>query len=132
MEKPKIMLVEDDTDLRSCLAEVLEFEGYRVVTAASGKEAIGIFDQGESVDLVISDHYMRNGSGIDLLKYLRAKSPVRPAFFLITGQSEMTGENAKSVGAQEFILKPFDIPELFAAVKRYLPEGPEGPAQMGA
>lgn len=120
MKKAKIMLVEDDNDLRSCLAEVLEFEGYEVVTASSGQEAMGIFDQGQKVDLVISDHYMRNGSGIELLKYLRAKSPLWPAFFLITGQSEMTGANAKSIGAQEFILKPFDIPELFATVKRYL------------
>lgn len=115
------MLVEDDSDLRSCLAEVLEFEGYEVITAASGQEAMGLWDQGKSVDLVISDHYMKNGSGIDLLKYLRARNPLRPAFFLITGQSEMTSANARSIGAQEFLLKPFDIPELFATVKRYLP-----------
>jgi DNA-binding NtrC family response regulator len=132
MEKSKIMLVEDDNDLRSCLAEVLEFEGYEVVTASSGHEAMGILDEGQGVDLVISDHYMRNGSGIDLLKYLRAKNPLRPAFFLITGQSEMTGANAKSIGAQEFILKPFDIPELFATVKRYLPEGPGVAQPVGA
>jgi DNA-binding response OmpR family regulator len=132
MEKAKIMLVEDDSDLRSCLAEVLEFEGYEVLTASSGQEAMGIFDQGKGVDLVISDHYMRNGSGIDLLKYLRAKNPLRPAFFLITGQSEMSGANAKSIGAQEFILKPFDIPELFATVKRYLPAATENAHSLGA
>jgi two-component system phosphate regulon response regulator PhoB len=120
MGNAKVLLVEDDTDLRSCLAEVLEFEGYRVAAAGSGKEAIDFFERGETADLVISDHYMRNGTGVDLLRYLRAKDPTHPAFFFITGQSEMTGMNAKSLGAQEFILKPFDVPELLAAVKRYL------------
>jgi len=132
MENAKILLVEDDGDLRSCLAEVLEFEGYNVTTASSGQEAMAFFERGETVDLVISDHYMRNGSGIDLLKYLRAKDPSYPAFFLITGQSEMTGSNAKSLGAQEFILKPFDIPELFETVKKHLERGPGQAQQLDA
>jgi CheY-like chemotaxis protein len=122
--KGRILLVEDDGDLRSCLAEVLDTEGYAPTTASSGDEAIGLLGHGEKFDLIISDNYMRNGSGLDLLHYVRSKLGRAPAFFLITGQSEMTGEDARKLGAQEFIPKPFDVPELFSLMEKYLPSAP--------
>ena len=115
-----ILLVEDDIDLRTCLAEVLASDGHEMRLASSGNEAIEALKSGQQVDLIISDHYMRDGSGVDILRYVRERKQSRPKFFLITGQSEMTEENAKELGAQEFILKPFDIPELFSLIDKHL------------
>lgn len=118
--KANILLVEDDPDLRFCLAEVLVGEGYGVQVAESGEEAISFVDGGREFDLILSDHYMRNGSGIELLRHVRKTHPHRPVFFLLTGQSEMSAGDAQGLGAQEFILKPFDIPELFLLIERHV------------
>jgi CheY-like chemotaxis protein len=117
--------VEDDSDLRSCLAEVLDTEGYEPTTASSGEEAIDLLGRGEKFDLILSDNYMANGSGLDLLRYVRGKLGQSPTFFLITGQSEMTSEEARNMGVQEFIQKPFDVPELFSLMEKYLPSAPQ-------
>jgi two-component system response regulator CpxR len=122
--KAKVLLVEDDNDLRDSLAEVLELEGYELNTAASAEEAIELLEGGAVFDLIISDHYMRNRSGIDLLRFVRAHNPVRPAFFLITGQSEISRTIARTMGAQEFILKPFEITELFDLIEKHLAHAP--------
>lgn len=122
--RAKILLVEDDGDLRASLAEVLELEGYEISTAASAEEAISLLEGGAVFDLIISDHYMRNRSGIDLLRFVRAHNPARPAFFLLTGQSDISSAMARDMGAQEFILKPFEITELFNLIEKHLAQGP--------
>lgn len=119
-----ILLVEDDDDLRDCLAEILESYGYRVLVASSAGSAISLLDAGSEVDLILSDYVMRDGNGIELLKHVRRKDPVHPAFFLVTGQSDVKNNEARILGAQEFVAKPFDIPDLLSAIGHHLEKQP--------
>jgi DNA-binding NtrC family response regulator len=111
-----ILIVEDDIDLRDCLADCLRQQGYRVEIAVSGTDAIHKLQGGMIVDLVISDYAMRDGNGLELLKFIRRANPDKPAFFMITGHAQVTAEQVRILGAQKFILKPFDIPRLLAAI----------------
>jgi CheY-like chemotaxis protein len=115
-----ILLVDDDLDLRPVLAEVLRGAGYEVREAGSGAEAMAALDSGHPIDLILSDYLMRNGDGLDLLRYLRAKGGQPPVFFLMTGHSEVRSEDAKQMGVSEFILKPFDVVNLLETIEKYL------------
>jgi len=114
----RILVVDDDSDLRVALMDVLRLSGFQVAGAASGAEAISILKAGERFDLILSDYFMRNGNGLGILKYLQSTNEPHPAFFLMTGHSEVRSEEALSMGVDEFILKPFDVMELLSAIKR--------------
>lgn len=116
-----ILVVEDDLDLRSSLVDILEGEGFHTLEATSGREAMDKLESGAEVDLIVSDYLMKEGTGKDLLLYVRRRNPQSPPFFLITGESEVRPQEAKALGAQEFILKPFDVERFLRDLNRYLP-----------
>ncbi len=112
-----ILLVEDDPDLLRCLGEVLEMKGYQVLLASSGNEAIATLEQDIRVDLILSDCSMRNGTGMDVLRFVRQRHPRFPIFFMMSGHTDISPGKALAGGAQKFIVKPFDIPELFSEIE---------------
>jgi DNA-binding NtrC family response regulator len=118
----KILVVDDDPDLRECLAESLELQGYAVCSAASVKEAVERLDFADDVRLIISDHVMRDGSGMELLIHVRSLREKQIPFILITGQSHLTSSEAFQLGAQEFIIKPFDFILLLTKIEHHLGE----------
>ena len=115
-----ILVVEDDLDLRSSLVDILEGEGFHTLEANSGREAMAKLESGAEVDLIVSDYLMKEGTGKDLLLYVRERNAELPPFFLITGQSDVRPQEAKALGAQEFIMKPFDVERLLQDLGRYL------------
>ena len=129
----RILLAEDDLEMRRCLAELLRRAGYEVIEAASGFEAMdyiaarlvesGVVDVG----VVVSDVRMPGVDGLHVLAALQGHEPV-PAVILITafGTPETHAE-AQRRGALTVFDKPFDIDELLALVKSVLPR--DEPAQ---
>ena len=131
---PVILLVEDDEDMREMLAAVLRRDGYRVVEAADGDDAIdwlgvGILDgQPERLPaLIVSDICLPWVSGFEILEGARL-SPWRLPVILITGFGDAeTHERARELGAACVLDKPFAMDALRDAVRAALRPGPRRP-----
>ena len=116
-----ILFVDDEQPLREVMQDILELENFEVLTAGSGQEAIEIVRSNDSIDYIISDVRMPDGDGPALLKDVcehrnRVKSGI-PVMMLITGQSEMTREQAMQQGASDLMQKPLDEEKLIAKIK---------------
>lgn len=115
-DKWRVLVVDDDEDLREVVAEDFIQRGYDVRTAGSGNEAFRLVQQAP-VDLVLSDLRMPSGDGIDLLKQIVALKPPRPAVILMTGFADLNSDQARALGAAALVGKPFDRSALFATVR---------------
>ena len=114
----KILVVDDEPDLRELLADEFEYAGHEPVIASNGKEAFDLCSS-HDFDAVISDVRMPGGDGIELLERLRAKEEA-PLVFLVTGYADITRDKALAKGATNLLTKPYDIIELCSSVLNIL------------
>ena len=118
---PCILIVDDEPDIASTLSMLMTDEGYRVITATDGQEALKRFSS-HPVDVVISDIRMPGVDGLSLLRRIKALDP-EAAIIMMTGFASV--ENAVSAmkenGAYDYLLKPIeDIDILLMSVSRAL------------
>jgi DNA-binding response OmpR family regulator len=113
-----ILVVDDEATMRETLAWNLEREGYRVVEAADGREALDRFDK-EHPDLVLLDLMLPELSGIEVCRRMRAVSEV-PILMLTARDSELDKVVGLEVGADDYVTKPFSLRELQARVRALL------------
>jgi DNA-binding NtrC family response regulator len=117
--RPHILLVDDDERLRNAAGKVLTAEGYRVVNAASGREALEALKE-EAFALVISDLRLPDLDGIALLKQMRQLLP-EAEVVMITGYGSIEkAVEAIQLGAYDFIQKPLDSAALLRTVAKAL------------
>jgi len=117
----KILIADDDNELRANLSEILTGAGYQTTEASSGKEAIEKISA-EDFDIMLLDLMMPGMSGIEALSEIRRISP-KIRVIMITAFA--TVENAVTAiknGASDYIAKPFRINELLAVIKRAIEE----------
>ncbi len=115
----RVLLIEDDAALRLGLARQLEADGYRVDHAADGAD--GLFQAQEyPVDLVIVDLGLPRLSGIDVVKKLREAGRTLPILILTARGSWQDKVVGLEAGADDYLVKPFEYPELAARVKALL------------
>lgn len=112
-----ILIVDDENDLLEMYKELFEFEGFKVLTAASANEAIKIYRDNSLIDLIISDSNMGAVSGLDFLKMLKDNNNEIPPFYLATGAFDYTEIEIQKRGASRLILKPFDIDDILEKIK---------------
>ena len=116
----RILLVEDDNDLRSVLVEVLRRDGYDVIEACNGGEAVRLFRQSPA-DLVVTDLLMPEKDGFETLMELRAEKPV-PKILAMSGGGDLSAaiylRMAGRLGASLVLAKPFGTSEFLAAVEK--------------
>jgi DNA-binding response OmpR family regulator len=127
----RILLAEDDGELRSLLAWTLVEEGYDVVEARNGTEVLNyleprfldarMYGRCQDVDLVISDLRMPGHSGMDLLSSLRRHDQVTPFVLMTAFGDDLTHARARELGASLVLDKPFDVDELLRILRRILP-----------
>ena len=113
-----ILLIEDTEAVRGLFRTVLEQAGYVVHEASTGTEGIRLFRESPS-DVVITDMYMPDGDGFDVISTLRREDPA-PKIIVISGRSSK-GEilsAAKLMGADLVLPKPVTMDDLLTAVKR--------------
>ena len=113
----KLLIVDDDSEIASLLCELLELEGFTVDVANNGLQALEKFD--DSIDLVLLDIMMPEMNGFSVLSQLRSKFTV-PVIFLTAKDSEFDKINGLELGADDYILKPFNDKELIARINALL------------
>jgi DNA-binding response OmpR family regulator len=119
--KDVVLVVEDDPIIRSNISEMLELEGYKILQAANGEEAILII-KSKKIDLIVSDWIMPKMDGANLLINLKSSKLTRSIpFIILTAKSLMEDKlNALELGADDFLIKPFSAKELFLRCKNKL------------
>ncbi len=118
---PKILIIEDDPQMRQGLEEIFSGEGYSVSTAISGREALNLLEK-EEFDIVLADVVMPHVGGLDVLKEVQKKWPSMPVVMVTAFATVKDAVTAMKEGASEYISKPFKIDEVQTAVRRVLEE----------
>ena len=113
-----ILLVDDEDSIQKLLAYPLEREGFRVLQARDGEDALRLF-QSERVDLVVLDLMLPKLDGLEVCKRLRAESEV-PIIMLTARDDELDKVLGLELGADDYITKPFSIREFRSRVRALL------------
>ena len=118
----RVLVVDDDRDVREALAEVLVANGYDPVTAKSGDDALALLDRDDAVELVLLDINMPERDGFDILRRLKAYDRRRdvPVICLSARSAVEDRIAGLKLGAADYLAKPFDVQELFARMARPL------------
>ncbi|MCK6594534.1 MAG: response regulator [Bacteriovoracaceae bacterium] len=110
-----VLIIDDEPDILELMEEEFRYCGYNTLTAMSGNEAVQVL-QKTPVDIVVSDYKMPNGNGMVVLDYVNKMSS-RPDFFFVSGQADVSIEDALKAGAKKFFTKPFDLDELIRQIE---------------
>ncbi|ABD81451.1 sigma-54-dependent transcriptional regulator [Saccharophagus degradans] len=114
----KIMVVEDDLDLREAVVDTLDLAGFSVVQAASAEQALELLEASPDQDLIISDVNMGAMSGHDLLRKVRTDYPQIPVVLVTAYASINDSVVAMKEGAVDYLVKPFETQVLIDTVKK--------------
>lgn len=117
--KNKILLVEDESDLRLIISDVLCEEGYEVLNVSNGLEGLKKVKE-ENPDIVVADVMMPQMDGFTMAKEIRNFNPHIPILFLTAKSSIEDIEEGFETGANDYIKKPFELRELIIRIKALL------------
>ncbi len=115
----KILVVEDDNNLRTIIKKNLEKQGYVVLQAKDGSEGYEIFED-NYIDLIISDIMMPNTDGVTLVKRIRYINKDIPIIMLTALESYYDKEKSYTSGADDYMVKPVNMKELLLRIKALL------------
>ena len=118
MSVNRILIADDDREIVQLIAESLEEEGFEIVTAFNGREALEKLEQGQ-INLIILDIMMPETDGLEICRRVRQKQAA-PIILLSAKSREIDKVVGLEVGADDYITKPFSINELIARVKAHL------------
>ena len=133
----KVLVAEDDANIREGLAEILEAEGYAVVTVPDGAQALMEFGA-QAPDFVLLDIMMPGIDGYDVCKEIRRRDAEVPIIFISARSEEVDRVLGRELGADDYIQKPFGVKEVIARIRavtrrclRSQPREEDAPFQMG-
>jgi two-component system response regulator AtoC len=113
----RVLIADDEKNMRWVLSEALTAEGYEIVEAADGKEVLAAVKD-MPPDLMLLDHKMPRPDGMEVLRRLRADGHVFPIIMLTAHGNVATAVEAMKAGASEYVTKPFDLDELKLAIEK--------------
>jgi DNA-binding response OmpR family regulator len=116
---PRILLVDDERPIQTLLSFPLQRDGYDVVVASDGREALARFDE-HPADLVVLDLMLPRMDGLEVCKRLRAKGETVPIIMLTAKSEEIDKVLGLELGADDYITKPFSMREFRSRVKAAL------------
>jgi len=111
-----VLIIEDDSDIASLLAEILENEGYVAVAVSDGDDLKGQLDP--RPDLIVLDLRLARGSAEQILQSLRARDLDDVPVILLSAAGDLA-ERAKELGVSAFLAKPFELDDLLVVVRRF-------------
>lgn len=115
-----ILVVDDEPNLRQLLKLYFEQKGWEVTLAASGTEALNLFEDGSTFQLVILDIKMPDISGLEVLIEMKKRSPKIPVIMITAFGSHTGALEALRQGAYDYITKPFELEELYFRAQKAL------------
>ena len=118
-QEPVILVVEDDNAVRQGVVDALGFAGYEVISAADGREGMEKA-LGASYQLMLLDLVMPHHSGFEVLEALKKKRPGQPVIILSARGEEADRVKGLTMGADDYVVKPFSVRELLARVDAVL------------
>jgi DNA-binding response OmpR family regulator len=116
---PRILLVDDEQPIQTLLSFPLQRDGYEVVQASDGREALARFSE-QQFDLVVLDLMLPRIDGLEVCKRLRAKGSTVPIIMLTAKSEEIDKVLGLELGADDYITKPFSMREFRSRVKAAL------------
>ena len=118
--KAKILVVDDEENIRKSLKMILEYEGYHFLEASSGEEALAIIEETIDLNLVLLDIKMPGKDGLEVLGEIK-KRPYAPEVIMISGQGTIqTAVEATKLGAFEFLEKPLHRDRVLLSIRNAL------------
>jgi two-component system response regulator AtoC len=115
-DKERILVVDDEPSIRKYLQTLLEVDGYNVTAVASGAEALESVQEGGRPDFIILDVLMQEMNGLETLRQLMQVDRTLSVIMLSCSNEVTTVVEAIRLGAQDYLTKPFEKPELDAAI----------------
>lgn len=115
----KILVVEDEAELRSLVCDYLESEGYKTVSAADGLEGLTLF-QADPCDMIVTDVMMPKMDGFTLAERIRKTDSTTPILFLTALGDKRSKQLGFTLGIDDYMTKPFDLDELVFRIRAIL------------
>lgn len=121
VDQPKILVVEDEPSQREVLAYNLKAEGFLVISADDGEDALLLVEE-EEPDLILLDWMMPNLSGIEVCRRLKSSNKTRaiPIVMVSARSEEMDKVRGLEIGADDYLVKPYSVIELIARLRTQL------------
>ncbi len=120
--KPKVLVVDDESNARTALAEILKEEGFAVETAADGFKALGHFEDFQP-DVVLTDLKMPGMDGVELLEKIHQADPAVQVVVMTAFAAVDTAVSAMRRGAADYLTKPLNTDELLVVLRRSVEHG---------
>jgi DNA-binding response OmpR family regulator len=111
-----ILIIEDDISILRGLKDNLEYEGYEVITETDGEKGL-IFALKNKIDLILLDIMLPGMNGYEICRKIKKEKPELPIIMITARGSEMDKVSGLDIGADDYVTKPFSIPELMARVR---------------
>ena len=126
----RVLIVDDNDVFRRPLQRTLEAAGYEVVAVPSGEDALDVLDQ-STVDLVLTDRRLPGMDGVHLTRRIKARHPALPIVVMTAYGTIESAVEARRYGADDYLEKPFETPDLLLALQRAL-EPRQSPARAAS
>jgi two-component system response regulator FlrC len=120
----KILVVEDDPNLREAIVDSLMLKGHLVQEVCNGAEAVRVIAQ-SSLDIVLSDINMPEMDGLQLLAHVKKHQPWLPIILMTAYGDVGQAVKAMQIGANDYLMKPFEVQELLTVINKYQPSNSE-------
>lgn len=117
MERPRVLMVDDEVDYLEAMVKVLRKRGINVVGAESGEKAMELLEK-ESMDVTLLDNKMPGMSGMEALKQMKRKWPLMEVIMLTALGSVESGIEGMQMGAFDYVMKPADIDDLVDKIRQ--------------
>lgn len=116
----KILIADDQAFIRNAVSEMLRTQGYEVVTASNGQQAIDLYSE-QRPDLLVMDYHMPMKTGLEVLEFIRLeRNDQLPTIIMSSNEDENVIVQSFNLGVDDYIEKPVGIRELFARIQRLL------------
>ena len=122
MPGDRVLVVEDDDDIREVIQYVLAGEGYDVDVAKDGLDALGKLEANAQVPMILLDMMMPNMDGETFLRALRNRTALAGAPVVVISGNTAAREKARELHAVACLVKPFELEELLDLVRRFDPQ----------
>jgi DNA-binding NtrC family response regulator len=117
MDKPRILIIDDNSELRKTLADILRLKGYETLLAATGMEGLALI-RDNPVNLALIDIGLPDISGVEVLKRIKADYPSTEVIILTGNATLNSAIEAANRGAFSYLIKPYDIEQLTLNIQR--------------